>query len=185
MRTKLKNIASIQTGLFARTVSEGEIVFLKAKHFNENGLIVNYIRPELIRSSSVELHLLKPGDVLFAAKGTRNFAAVYDIPDQSCVASTSFFVIRLKENSILPEYLVWYLNHPGTLQLLKAQAIGTSIVSISKPVLEELEISIPDMKTQQTILIITKLRIKEKQLKQQVEKLRETQIQHLIIKAIK
>jgi len=184
LTTKLKDIASIQTGLFARTVSEGDIVYLQAKHFNENGLIMNNIHPELIRNDSVERHLLNPGDVLFAAKGTRNFAVVFDIRNQPCVASTSFFVIRLQGSFVSPEYLAWYLNHPITQQLLKKQAIGTSIASISKPVLEELEISVPDLKTQQTVLEIARLRSKEKLLKKQIEVLREQQIQHLIIKAI-
>jgi restriction endonuclease S subunit len=68
---------------------------------------------------------------------------------------------------------------------LKANAIGTSMASISKAVLEDLEISIPDIKTQETILRISNLRNKENQLKQQIEILRDKQIQQQIINAIK
>ena len=63
--------------------------------------------------------------------------------------------------------------------------MGTSIVSISKSVLEELEISIPDLETQKAILKITHLRNSEKKLQQQIESLREKQIQQQIFNALK
>ena len=188
MKTLLKHIATIQTGTFAKTVSDGEIVYLQAKHFNEYGHLSSTLHPDLKANDVTEKHLLKSGDVLFAAKGTKNFAAWYESKNQPAVASTSFFVIRLKENfsnKILPEFLVWFINHPSSQKFLKGRAIGTSIVSISKSVLEELEISIPDLQTQKTILKITQLRNSEKKLKQQIETLREKQIQQQIINGIK
>ena len=63
--------------------------------------------------------------------------------------------------------------------------MGTSIVSISKAVLEELEISIPDLQTQKAILIISHLRNLEKKLKQQIESLWEKQIQQQIFNTLK
>lgn len=89
------------------------------------------------------------------------------------------------DNRILPQYLTWFLNSYETQTLLKGQAIGTSIPSISKQVLENLEISVPNIETQKAILQITKLRNREKELKQQIEMLREKQIQQQIINAIK
>jgi len=184
LKTKLRNISNIQTGLFAKTDSEGDIVYLQAKDFDENGVLRISLHPDLKMKSNFEKHLLKTGDVLFAAKGTKNFATVYERHNQPCVASTSFFVIRLKENIILSEYLAWYLNNPIILQVLKSQAIGSSMVSISKAVLEELEVSIPDLQTQRVVLKITQLRNTEKKLKQQIEILREKQIQQQVINAI-
>lgn len=188
MKIFLKHIASIQTGAFAKTVSEGEIVYLQAKHFDEYGQLSSILHPDLKANDGIEKHLLRHGDVLFAAKGTKNFAAWYESKNQPAVASTSFFVIRLEESfkdKILPEFLVWFINHPNSQKFLKGRAIGTSIVSISKSVLEELEISIPDIQTQKTILKITQLRNSEKKIKQQIETLREKQIQQLIINGIK
>jgi len=86
---------------------------------------------------------------------------------------------------VLPRFLAWFLNNPTTQTLLKAQAIGTSIPSISKQVLENLEIPVPDIKTQKAVVEISKLRNREKFLKQQIETLRERQIQQQIINAIK
>lgn len=185
MKKKLKNISNIQTGLFAKTDSDGDIVYLQAKDFDENGVLRTTLHPDLKMKGNIEKHLLRIGDVLFAAKGTKNFATVYELHNQPCVASTSFFVIRLKDNTILSEYLAWYLNNPNILQVLKSQAIGSSMVSISKSVLEDLDVSIPDLQIQRAILKITQLRNTEKELKQQIEILREKQLQQQVINAIK
>ena len=185
MGTKLKYLTSIQTGLFAKPVQNGEIVYLQAKHFDDNGALTQTLYPDLEYDSKIEKHLLKKGNVLFAAKGSKNFAAWYEKDKIPAVASTSFFVIRINHNNVLPGYLTWFLNHPDTQALLKRQATGSSIASISKSVLSELEIPIPAIKKQEFILKIFKLRNREKNLKQQIENLREKEIQNLLINAIK
>ena len=134
--------------------------------------------------SILKKHLLIDGDVLFAAKGTKNFAAVFENHNEPSVASTSFFVIRPTNEKVLPQYLAWFLNNHTTQTLLKSQAIGTSIPSISKQVLENLEITVPGLETQKAILQITKLRNKEKSLKQKIETLKDIKINQQLLQAI-
>ncbi|MBK7039368.1 MAG: restriction endonuclease subunit S [Bacteroidetes bacterium] len=184
MKTLIKDIANIQTGLFAKPAGIGELVYLQSKHFDEYGQLHAELHADLATDGISKKHLLKDGDVLFAAKGTKNFAAVFENHNEPSVASTSFFVIRPADKKVLPQYLAWFLNNHTTQTLLKGQAIGTSIPSISKQVLENLEITVPSIETQATILKITKLRNKEKALKQKIEILREKQIQQQIIQAI-
>ncbi len=187
MKLKLNYIASIQTGIFAKMVSEGDIVYLQAKHFDENGQLNSTLQPDLLSDDSNKKHLLKHGDILFAAKGTKNFATWFENKNQPAVASTSFFVVRLQndfKHKILPAFLVWYINHPNSQKILKSKAIGTSIVSISKAVLQDLEIFIPSIQKQETILKITALCIKEKKLIQQIEILKEKQIHQEIFKVL-
>lgn len=185
MKILIKDITIIQTGLFAKPAGMGELVYLQAKHFDEYGQLHSVLHPDLVAEGISERHLLKDGDVLFAAKGTKNFAAVFENHNEPSVASTSFFVIRSTDKKVLPQYLAWFLNNHTTQALIKGQAIGTSIPSISKQVLENLKITIPNIETQQAILQINKLRNKEKSLKQKIETLREKQIQQQIINAIK
>jgi restriction endonuclease S subunit len=181
----LKDIASIQTGLFAKPSGSGEVVYLQAKHFDENGRLLSTLSPDLEYREVSGKHLLRAGDVLFAAKGTKNFATVYENHNPPAVASTSFFVIRAFQNTVLPDFLSWYLNNAAIQAIIKAQAKGTAIPSISKNTLENLEIPIPSIPIQQSILQIAKLRNKEKALKEQIERLREKQIQQQITNAIK
>jgi restriction endonuclease S subunit len=183
--TLIKNITHIQTGLFAKPSGIGELVYLQSKHFDEYGQLHAVLHPDLNAKDVSEKHLLKDGDVLFAAKGTKNFAAVFENHNEPSVASTSFFVIRPTDKKLLPQYLAWVLNSHSTQTLLKGKAIGTAIPSISKNVLENLEIVVPSIEVQKTILQVAKLRNEEKSLKQQIETLREKQIQQQIINAIK
>lgn len=188
MKTTLSHIANIQTGLFAKTISVGEIVYLQLKHFDENGFLKQSLIPDLKADYVTQKHLLQYGDVLFSAKGTKNFASCYGNESIPAVASTSFFVIRLQDgfqNKILPEFLTWLINHPVSQKYLKGNAIGTSMVSISKAVLRDLEITIPSIETQKTILKINNLYYKEKKLQLQIAMLREKQIQQQIIDSIK
>lgn len=185
MKTLIKDITHIQTGLFAKPAGIGELVYLQSKHFDEYGQLLSTLQPDLMAEGISEKHLLKDGDVLFAAKGTKNFAVVFKNFNEPSVASTSFFVLRPTDKKVLPDYLAWFLNSHSTQTLLKSQAIGTSIPSISKQVLENLEIAVPGIETQKAILQITKLRNKEKSLKHEIETLREKQIQQQIINAIK
>ena len=185
LKAKIQDIATLQTGLFAKPLADGDVVYLQSKHFDDQGNLLAILHPDLLMEDISEKHVLCAGDVLFAAKGTKNFAAVFENHNEPSVASTSFFVIRPTGKKLLPHYLAWVLNSHSTQILLKGQAIGTSIPSISKQVLENLEISIPSIETQKAILKITNLRNTEKKLKKEIETLREKQIQQQIINAIK
>jgi restriction endonuclease S subunit len=88
------------------------------------------------------------------------------------------------DKKVLPQYLAWFLNNHTTQTLLKGQAIGTSIPSISKQVLENLEIAVPSIETQKAILQITKLRNKEKSLKQEIEVLRDKFLHQQLFQAM-
>jgi hypothetical protein len=56
--------------------------------------------------------------------------------------------------------LVWFLNHPSTIAFKARQSEPPSL--LFKTVLEELEISIPDIEAQKSILKITELHNAEK-----------------------
>jgi len=158
---------------------------LQVKHFDNNFSLLSSIHPDLKEHSVNQKHLLSPGDILFAAKGSNNFAAVYQSNYPKAVASTSFFVIKLTGENILPDYLAWFINYSKTMELLKSYATGTSMTSISKTVLEELEIAIPEIPVQQSILKINELRLRQKTLVSKIEDLREQLIQQQIFNALK
>jgi restriction endonuclease S subunit len=183
----LKHIASIQTGIYGQTVSSGSVVYLKAKHFDESGNLYNTVIPDLPLNSQTEKHLLNDGDIIFAAKGSKNFAALFESKNGQCVASSTFLVIRLNDefrSGILSEYIVWFINHPGTQEWLKAKARGSSIPSISKIDLQELEIVIPPIEKQKAIVIIDSLQKKEWSIIKRIQSLKEKYIQHRLISAI-
>jgi restriction endonuclease S subunit len=185
LKTFVKDIANVQTGLFAKPSERGNVVYLQAKHFDENGQLLGELYPDLCAEDISEKHLLKAGDLLFSAKGTKNFAAVYGHSKPAAVASTSFFVLKIIDRNTLPEYFAWFLNHPDTQNIIKDQARGTAIPSIRKSVLENLEIFIPSIEHQKAVIALSALMRKESELRMAILQHRRKLIEHQIIHAIK
>lgn len=187
MKTTLAYIANIQTGIYALPVKTGKVVYLQAKHFNENGILLDAVEPELPFNPQTEKHLLNDGDIIFAAKGSKNFAAKYENKNGPSVASSTFLVLKINDEfreKISPDYLCWFLNHTKTQELIKATARGSSMISISKTALQELEITIPTMEKQNLIVKIHALQNAELRIMNQIQKLKEQYTQQLLLTAI-
>ncbi len=180
----LGSLLHIQTGLFAKGYGEGDVHYLQVRHFNEQGKRIEALYGDLLSNELSQKHLLQEGDVLFAAKGMKNYAVAVDKDWLPAVASTSFFVLRVTNKKLSPNYLMWYLNSPTIQGNLKNKAIGTAMPSISKQALESIEIPIPSLKTQEVIVKLSALRQKELEIKQNIELLRTEIIHHTILKSL-
>lgn len=180
----LNEITQIQTGVFLKPEISGDTLYLQIKDFDSRGeLIVNPV-PGILMDSRLERHLLQSGDILFAAKGSKNFATVFSGLNFPAVASSAFFVLR-KNASYLPDYVAWYINHPVIQKKLKFEAKGSSIPSISIGAVQSLEVVLPDLNTQGLIVKIEKLRSKERKLKAELDQLKEDFLDQKIFSIIK
>ena len=185
MKQKLGHIANLQSGLYIRPEQEGEITCLQVKDFNDEGIFISKLHPDLPKDSKTERHLLQKGDIIFAAKGFRNYAALYQPEMGLAIASSNFIVIKPDKNKILPEYLAWYINHPSNMKNLRNEAKGTSIPSLTMYELNKIDIYIPSLKTQNLILEVDALRKKERQLRARITDLKNSYIEQLLIKSTK
>lgn len=173
MDYKLIEIATIQTGIYRRPALNGDVIYLQAKHFDENGRLKSKedIQPCIVQDNSIKQHILTENDILFAAKGDKNFACVFQKSLGMAIASSTFFIIKVRKTPgapVVPEYIAWYLNHPRIHLYLKTQAKGSAVQSVSKKTLEELKIAIPGMETQRKILAFNKLVERERELTKQI-----------------
>jgi len=181
----LKGIAQLSSGIYTKPDLDGEVYYVQAKHFSSDGEFDFSVKPDLRLEGKIEKHLLQTGDILLAVKGSNNFAVSYK-GRVKAVASSTFIVIRLKnQTTVLPDFLVWYLNHTQTQLFFKDKAKGSGIPSISISSIEEMELSIPDIEKQRMILNLSKLRIREKQIRQQLTILRDNYIQQQLLNSIK
>lgn len=160
-RLSVQRFAKIQSGVFLPTAPEGEIAYLQIKDLLAE--TPEKAASRIPYSQKLEKHFLQKGDVLFAGKGTSNHCRVVDF-EVPAIASTTFYIIRIFYDDILPDYLCWYLNQPQTLAIVKAGQVGTGTPLVRKQILENLEITIPDLRTQQQIVELAKLQQKEKEL---------------------
>lgn len=181
----IKNTANLQTGLFAKPSRNGDWIYLQSRYFDEDGQLNTPLHPDLISEGFSEKHLLQTGDVLFTAKGMKNVAIVFKGFNFPTVASTSFFILRSGNDALLPEYLAWFLNHPETQKILKEKAKGTSIPSIRKSDLENIEIIIPDINKQKLIVKINDRAKTENKLRNQISVLKNKLIEQKLFNSIK
>jgi restriction endonuclease S subunit len=161
MEKKICHIASIQSGVYLKNDPEGDVIYLQVKDFYSDGNISDCLEASIKDENKLSKHLLCNGDLLFAAKGTSNFCTVYHESIGKAVASSSFFVIRPKQSIVNPEFLCWYLNTTTILKMLRANAVGTSIPSITKSMIEEVEIHVPSLEKQKSIVLISRLQQRE------------------------
>ncbi len=173
------------TGIYSKTYSSGEIYYLQARDFDVFGTLKADLEPSLLVKGNTEKHYLDPGNVLIAAKGFDHFAAVFKGEYAPAVASSIFIVLRnIDQTKVLPDFLAWYINHPQTQKYLNGNAKGTSLPSINKKILSEMEIDLTPIEKQKTIMKVSQLKIKEKRLKNEIEALQETLFNQQLINAL-
>jgi hypothetical protein len=95
---------------------------------------------------------LQHGDVLFLAKGHRNFAVCVDDVPSNTVITPFFFLLRVNEPqaaSVLPAFLAWQMNHGAAEMYFARGGQGTAVRSIIRAQLENLPILLPTVEKQQ------------------------------------
>ena len=185
MKKQVKNVVKIKTGVYKKPGLLGEVYYVQARHFDENREFITSVKPDLPYDEKLSKHFLQPGDVLIASKGYDHFAVAYKGIIKPAVASSMFIVLRINNKLILPEFLTWYLNHPTTQNILSGNSKGTALPSITKSDVGNLEISIPSIQKQNAILNLNELLQKEKNLRKQIENLRESEIQQQLLNVLK
>ncbi|WP_399675944.1 restriction endonuclease subunit S [Serratia sp. szju] len=151
---KLGEIADIRSGYTLREaitpVPGGDVRILQIKDIELDWQWDPYVLPAVSWEQNALPPLLEHGQIVVAARGNRNTAAVYrgDIP---VVATNQFLVITLKkkESEFVPEYLGWALNQP--MIQLQFQRSGSNIQLITKAALMQVSIPVPTIETQHQI----------------------------------
>ena len=111
--------------------------------------------------------------------------ASYFADKKKAVASTSFFVIRLKTSAVLPDYLCWFLRQPSVITYFKTHQAGSATPLIHKPAVENLEIPVPSLEEQKTIVAIAHLSKREMELQLAIIEKKQSITQQLLMNKIK
>ena len=97
-------------------------------------------------------HILRDGDILLVVKGTPRAMIYHPVGDIPAVASTSFAIIRVKEeyaDSIKPEYLCWWLNSSYAYEVYNSELRGSSVKVLPLKLFGEFEINVPTLEYQE------------------------------------
>ncbi|MGP5479939.1 restriction endonuclease subunit S [Pseudomonas helleri] len=162
---KLSDLAEVRSGYTFRGALEhdpsGDVRVLQIKDLRQN----TAIEPEKLIAITWDARtaplLLQAGDITVIARGDSNKAALYK-DEQPVVATSQFFIVSIKRPNILPEYLCWMINLPQSQRSLERS--GSSIQAISKGALQEMQIPLPPLATQQKLIDLQRLWDEEDQL---------------------
>ena len=161
MLRKLSSITTIVSGYSFRGAvpfdASGNCFAAQVKDIDEDGLIdhscLTPIREDVIRTDA----FLQKNDVLLATRGTDVGGlkvGLYTDEDKKVIATSSLYVLRVTDASILQEYLLYYLKSFYGQHALKSMMKGATVQTISKKDLASLDIPIPP-KTRQQLIIDT------------------------------
>jgi hypothetical protein len=167
---RLSKIAKIQSGYISRGKIEpredGTHFLLQARDVDAERL--TYQAGSLVRFSpdlSRKDWVLKTDDVLFMARGTRNYSVLINNIPERALAAACFFIVRVTSDQVLPYYLCWYLNQALVDHYLSRHSgRGVHMPVVRRSVLESIEISIPPLVVQSKIAKLDVLLQKELEL---------------------
>jgi len=179
----LEYVVDVQSGHpFRGSVQEvvdGNGYALQMRDLNPDGSVA---WPNLARTSVEgrrEPEWLVPGDVVFVARGQRNYAVCLSEVPLPTVCSQYFFLLRCKTPSLAPEFLAWQINSAPCQRYLAKNAEGTDQLGIRRPVLESLQIAVPDLETQHRIVSLHQQALAERKVLERLIRNREQQLDAL------
>ncbi|TXE13477.1 restriction endonuclease subunit S [Algoriphagus aquimarinus] len=168
MKVKLGDITQLQFGLYTKPTEEGNAVYLQAKHFDDLGNQSEQIDTFAQIDQKNESHLLEDGDIILVGKGMRNFAWTYHKDFGPAIASSIFFVIKVDQTRVIPDFLTTLFNMPQTQAYFLTLGAGSSIPSIRKSELEAFSFVLPSLELQQKAIAIKRLHYKDMELSQTI-----------------
>ena len=186
MKKALSEIAEIKSGHPFRgsikELPEGNGYVIQTRDQNAEGNIewTQLIKTEI--SGRKEPDWLKTGDIIFAARGYRNFASAIKDNNLDClrlpvVCSPHYFHLRINSGvEVMPEFLAWQLNQAMAQRYFQQSAEGSAQVSIRRTVLEKTSIVVPPLQKQHMIIALNEQANKEKQAYQRLIELRQLEL---------
>lgn len=188
MNLELRKISRVQPGYLSRTsvraVPSGTHRLLQARDISpHHGLLLDALvrfKPE----RNPELYRVSRGDILLAARGEDRRAYLVDVELTDVLASSVFYIIRPREDAVLPAYLAWYLNQPCMQAILDAASHGTGISYIARPVVERLSVVVPPLVTQRRIVEAVDTWKRQQSLQDRLDMKREQLIQAVCRQAV-
>ncbi len=172
----IRDICTVKTGYAFRSKIEhnpdGNIPVIQPKDITNDGRLETSAVVRVLISAIKPTHLLTTGDVLLASRG-RFVATTYNGNfDAECVASGALLVLSVKNSQIiLPDYLSLYFNSDRGNHQFHRLTERSTIPSLNRSTLEEMEIPVPDIGTQKKLIALERAKQRYGQLTKRKQEL--------------
>lgn len=166
---KIKNLAAVQMGYSFRSRLEasegGEVAVIQMKDLLDDNTVGCDDLVRINMEAMKDHHLAQKGDLIFRSRGHTTTAAVLlEDPGKAVVAAPLLRIRVTRPDEVLPEYLNWYISQRDAQIFLTSRAKGTVQKMISKQAIEELEVVLPSLDKQKSIVELATLVARKKTL---------------------
>ena len=187
MKVKLKKLATVQMGYSFRSrleaIGSGETAVIQMKDLLDENTVDCRGLVKIDMKNVKGHHLVKKGDLVFRSRGLLNTSAILlNDPGYAVVAAPLLRIRITNSDVILPEYLNWYISQHEAQAFFNSRAKGTVQKMISKQAIEDLEISLPGLEKQKSILELAALSTREQTLLNKIAEKREQYISSILMK---
>ena len=180
-RHRLGDLVALRAGYSFRAAipefPDGDVLAVQLRDIKRE--TVNWstsVRTRLARAPR-EDEWLRRGDILLVFRGTRYLAVALDQVPEPSVASTQFMLLRVLESeTLLPEFLAWQINQPFAQAYFQKAAEGTAQQSLRRGVIEALEVVVPSVRQQHTVMELVSQVRSERELVEEQLRTREQEV---------
>ena len=189
MERLLKEVTEIRAGYsFRETIpisENGNYRVIQIKDVNYSGSVssgdlvkaeVNSIKPE---------YLTETGDVLFTSRGTNRRAATVEAAAANAIFVSQLYALKIKTETVIAEYLAWYLNQKPAQEFFEANASGSYIQNIRHDVLARLPVVLPPREIQRRIVEIYRLGLREREVAEKISEKRRQLVERALLELIR
>lgn len=184
----LRIIASIQVGYQAKARikerARGTHRLIQGKDFDSFHRLRSENLTAFFPERKPEIYSVRKGDILFQARGMVHFAYCIEDDLKDTLAAGSFYILRTKNEDLLPQYLAWWLNQAPAQAYFQSEARGAGMSFISKSTLSRLQVRIPLISVQKKMVKIVTLARHEQFLLNRLASTRSRLVKAVCVKAI-
>lgn len=183
----LRDLAELRIGFTARGQSDstGEVYrLLQGRNIGEDGEIYQSSMQSFRSNRDLHLYQIAENNVLVASRGTNRRAHLLrDLRDRT-VASSTFYIVRVKTANLKPAYLAWWMNQEEAQRYFDQTLTGSKIAFLTKAALGNLHVPLPPADTQLRIAEIAQLQRQENALVRRLAELRNNLTSAIALKAV-
>lgn len=189
-RMKLQDLASVRSGLVlsrkqAKEPSEYRYPLINLRCIQQEGTIqLNEADIYEAKEPLKEEYLSQSGDII--VRLTAPYTAVLiDETTSRMVVSSNFVVIRVEDESLLPEYLFWLLNTQKVKRKVYENTTSNMLSAVTAKFLTDFELTLLPLEDQYKIAQLNLLAKKENQLLKELATEKEKLYSYLLDQAYK
>ncbi len=167
---KLNEVSNIRTGLVLarkKATLDGEKHYysqITLKSFSNSITLESQYLDDFISAMEIDsIYLSQPGDIVVRLREP-NTAVYINEASSGLLIPSLMVIVRVHDNRVNNEFLAYFLNSKETRKALEKELKGTTISMIKTKDLEKLEVVLPPIEEQESVVSLMKLFEKERQL---------------------